>query len=143
MKNLFKFLGYSSVILVAMLGAYIVFHMWNLTETGRKKANTAHSSSEPGSTPMNSWRPHRLQSDVIQEFGQFHTLGSVLSKILKRKKIEDATLVSPESKELRAGTRLARAERAGKALLLRVLKGKSSETETRLNPKRPLLCPLL
>jgi hypothetical protein len=56
-NNLFKSLGCLSVILVGMLGAYIVFHMWNLTETGRKKANTAHSSYEPGSTPMNSRRP--------------------------------------------------------------------------------------
>jgi hypothetical protein len=37
-KKFLKFLSYVPVILVAILGAYIVFHMWQLTEIGRKGA---------------------------------------------------------------------------------------------------------
>ena len=35
MKKLPRFLGWIPVILVGILGAYIVFHMWQLTEIGR------------------------------------------------------------------------------------------------------------
>jgi quinol-cytochrome oxidoreductase complex cytochrome b subunit len=34
MKKLLSFLSYLPVILVGILGAYIVFHMWLLTEIG-------------------------------------------------------------------------------------------------------------
>jgi hypothetical protein len=35
MKKLLSFLSYLPVILVGILGAFIVFHMWQLTEVGR------------------------------------------------------------------------------------------------------------
>jgi hypothetical protein len=34
-KKFLQFLCYVPVILVGLLGAYIVFHMWQLTEVGR------------------------------------------------------------------------------------------------------------
>jgi hypothetical protein len=34
MKKLLSFLSYLPVILVGILGAYLVFHMWQLTEIG-------------------------------------------------------------------------------------------------------------
>jgi hypothetical protein len=39
MKKLLSFLTYLPVILVGVLGAYIVFHMWQLTEIGRSAAS--------------------------------------------------------------------------------------------------------
>jgi fatty acid desaturase len=52
-KKLLSFLGWVPVILVGMLGAYIVFHMWQLTEIGhrhspRKQAVTNGQASATG-----------------------------------------------------------------------------------------------
>ena len=43
-KKLLSFLKYLPVILVGLAGAYIVFHMWQLSEVGRSKSfwQTAH-----------------------------------------------------------------------------------------------------
>ncbi|MBV9874933.1 MAG: hypothetical protein JO025_09425 [Verrucomicrobia bacterium] len=35
MKKFLQFVGYVPVILVGLLGAYLVFHMWQLSEVGR------------------------------------------------------------------------------------------------------------
>jgi hypothetical protein len=52
-KKVLSFLSYVPVILVGILGAYIVFHMWQLTEIGhlhsaRRQAITNNQSSDSG-----------------------------------------------------------------------------------------------
>jgi hypothetical protein len=46
MKKFCNFLSYLPVILVGILGAYIVFHMWTLTEIGKNRATLSKNSSQ-------------------------------------------------------------------------------------------------
>jgi hypothetical protein len=53
MKKFAKLLGYVPVILVGLLGAYIVFHMWQLSDRFRHKDSPQTRPSErmtPGNT---------------------------------------------------------------------------------------------
>ena len=58
MKKLLSLLSYVPVILVGILGAYIVFHMWQLTEIGRgasagrkKEQAEKHAQGSPEGSP--------------------------------------------------------------------------------------------
>jgi hypothetical protein len=46
MRKLFNFLSYAMLMLVALLGAYIVFHMWFLSERFRHKDSPGPRQSE-------------------------------------------------------------------------------------------------
>jgi hypothetical protein len=46
MKKFVNFLGYVPVLLVVLLGAYIVFHMWHLSERFRHKDSPGARQSE-------------------------------------------------------------------------------------------------
>jgi hypothetical protein len=47
-KKFVRFLSYLPVILVALLGAYIVFHMWRLSENYRHPTSRAIQQTTPG-----------------------------------------------------------------------------------------------
>lgn len=54
MKKFINFLGYVPLILVGVLGAYIVFHMWQLSERFRHKDSPGTRQIErmaTGNTP--------------------------------------------------------------------------------------------
>jgi hypothetical protein len=46
MKKLVGFLGYVAVVLVGLLGAYIVIHMWQLSERWRSPFSLKERQSE-------------------------------------------------------------------------------------------------
>jgi hypothetical protein len=56
-KNFLKFLSYVPVILVAIFGAYIVFHMWQLTEIGRKGHRNVTITSSPNASSASRENP--------------------------------------------------------------------------------------
>jgi hypothetical protein len=52
MKRFLKFLCYFPLILLGVLGAYIVFHMWQLTEIGHGAASQRHAVAGNDTSPQ-------------------------------------------------------------------------------------------
>jgi hypothetical protein len=60
-KKILRFLAYLPVILVAILGAYIVFHMWRLAEIGRRST----SGDNPGNHHVERVVPDSMPSASV------------------------------------------------------------------------------